>query len=527
MELESDNYDVIVLGTGLAESIAAASLAKAGKTVLHLDPNDYYGGEQASLTLDELVEWSTNQSSISASSSSSSSASTGSVSYSRLTTTELTPSLNNDRRRYALSLFPSLLPSRGSLIDTLIASDVSKYVSFRLLDSVSVWDLENDEARRVPGSKEEVFKDKSVGLLDKRRLMKFLMFAGGEFEDDDLLKGKETQPLLDFLQESFAIPPSLATSITFAIAHCSSPQDETLPALIRTRRYLRSIGRYGPSPFLVGQYGGAGEVAQGFCRACAVFGGTYILGSSAKPESIETSDTGVTVKIPSHPRPVTASHLISSPNHLPPSISINSASSSSSSSGESKVTANCVAVLSSLPKALRRRKPVQPEDEVEKSEEGEEDSKDEENDDTAVILFPPEGEGSLVRAFVMGEGTGSCPPGQFILYLSTSATADTSPANILQPYLQRLSPEPLFEAYYLSHRSSAASSNSEPNPTSPVIVLRPYGDAELLTEGLDWEAKEGERAYYAIMGEGTEEGRGFFEKGESEEEEMGIGADDL
>ena len=44
--------------------------------------------------------------------------------------------------------------------------------------------------KRVPGSKEEVFKDKSIGLVDKRRLMKFLMFVAGEFEDDEILKGE-------------------------------------------------------------------------------------------------------------------------------------------------------------------------------------------------------------------------------------------------------------------------------------------------------------------------------------------------
>ncbi|QRW15741.1 Rab proteins geranylgeranyltransferase component A [Rhizoctonia solani] len=56
------------------------------------------------------------------------------------------------------------------------------------------------------------------------------------------------------------------------------PTDQTLPALVRTRTYLRSVGRYGPSPFLIGHYGGAGELAQGFCRTCAVQGGTYVLG---------------------------------------------------------------------------------------------------------------------------------------------------------------------------------------------------------------------------------------------------------
>lgn len=164
------------------------ALAKAGKTVLHIDPNDYYGSDQASLTLDELITWSGRHGASSLSSISY-------PQYSYASTSSINPSLEKDKRRYALSLFPAVLPSRGELIDTLITSDVSKYVSFRLLDTIAIWvdDPESQEVggtlRRVPGSKEAVFKDKSVSLMDKRRLMKFLMFAGGEFEEDDLLKG--------------------------------------------------------------------------------------------------------------------------------------------------------------------------------------------------------------------------------------------------------------------------------------------------------------------------------------------------
>lgn len=187
-ELESDSYDVVVIGTGIAESIAAAALAKAGKTVLHLDPNEYYGGEQASLTLDELIDWSTKHLE----------SSSGAVSYTHASTSALTPALQNDRRRYALSLFPAILPSRGPLIDVLISSGVSKYVSFKLLDSVNIWDEGCAGARKVPGSKEEIFKDKSVSLMDKRKLMKFFMFAAGEFEHSDILRGEATGLLVRY-----------------------------------------------------------------------------------------------------------------------------------------------------------------------------------------------------------------------------------------------------------------------------------------------------------------------------------------
>lgn len=150
---------------------------------MHLDENDYYGGDQASLTVPELIEWCAQRSS------SSPRSTYLKAQASRFTHAKASAEIPNGRR-YALSLFPAILPSRGPLIDTLIASDVSKYVSFRLLGSVSIWDPYTSQPMRVPGSKEAVFKEKRFGLLEKRRLMKFLLFAAGDFETDEILIGE-------------------------------------------------------------------------------------------------------------------------------------------------------------------------------------------------------------------------------------------------------------------------------------------------------------------------------------------------
>jgi Rab GDP dissociation inhibitor len=50
----NETYDVIVLGTGLKECVLSGLLATKGKKVLHLDRNEYYGGETASLNLSNL-----------------------------------------------------------------------------------------------------------------------------------------------------------------------------------------------------------------------------------------------------------------------------------------------------------------------------------------------------------------------------------------------------------------------------------------------------------------------------------------
>ncbi|GMY35209.1 rab escort protein 1-like isoform X2 [Fagus crenata] len=43
--IEPSNFDLIVLGTGLLESMIAAATSTNNKTVLHLDPNPFYGSQ--------------------------------------------------------------------------------------------------------------------------------------------------------------------------------------------------------------------------------------------------------------------------------------------------------------------------------------------------------------------------------------------------------------------------------------------------------------------------------------------------
>lgn len=55
--LDKTVFDAIILGTGFTQTIVAAALARAGKTVLHLDENDYYGGESGAFGFRDLVRW--------------------------------------------------------------------------------------------------------------------------------------------------------------------------------------------------------------------------------------------------------------------------------------------------------------------------------------------------------------------------------------------------------------------------------------------------------------------------------------
>lgn len=48
-------FDLVVIGTGFQESIIAAAASRVGKTVLHIDENEYYCGYWASFSLDAFM----------------------------------------------------------------------------------------------------------------------------------------------------------------------------------------------------------------------------------------------------------------------------------------------------------------------------------------------------------------------------------------------------------------------------------------------------------------------------------------
>ncbi|KAK2882342.1 rab proteins geranylgeranyltransferase component A 1 [Channa argus] len=50
-------FDVVILGTGLAESVVAAACARVGQRVLHLDRRSYYAANWASFTFNGLLTW--------------------------------------------------------------------------------------------------------------------------------------------------------------------------------------------------------------------------------------------------------------------------------------------------------------------------------------------------------------------------------------------------------------------------------------------------------------------------------------
>ncbi|KDQ28838.1 hypothetical protein PLEOSDRAFT_39065 [Pleurotus ostreatus PC15] len=489
-----DEFDVILLGTGLTESITAAALAKAGVKVAQIDTNPYYGAENASLSLDELTQWADEQNNTQLPER------YRSISYSSKSIA--------DGRRYSISLSPAVIPSVGPHITSLVASGVAKYGGFKLLQNISIYS--SGKLHNVPGSKEDIFKNTEITLLEKRRVMRFLMFAASEFEEKSELWGKKDLPFSQFLESTFSLSNAMNTVICFALAYCFHPSDPTENALIRIRRYLRSHGRYGPSSFIIGQYGGAGEIAQGFCRTAAVHGGVYVLGRSigsitpipsldAPSDRSEqtTQAPSYTVTLNDFPEPLTCRVLISSlhlaPEDLGGSAQYIPLDPSYDRTHFGLTVARCVAIIDK-PVIFASTDAAASDEDAGDLEEPK--ARQPDPSDVASIIFPPstlEGgsDSAAATVIIMGAGTMSTPEGKWIVYIMLPVPGNTrsSSEDLLQPYLSHIltltsvpdsgdqpdhgSSHLLFKLFYLEHNDPPQSPTAPCPPSASFFITPP------------------------------------------------------
>ena len=377
----------------------------------HVDPNPYYGADEATLTLDELVQWAEAHST---------NPTEDPVHY---RVDYLSPNRPSHPKQYSISLSPTVIPSVGPFISSLISSGVARYGSYKLLGPMAIY--RNGKFQSVPQNKESIFQDRSIPLIEKRRLMRFLVFASGEFEKSPELQGKEDTPFDHFLRGSFSLSEEISKVIMFSLASCNfsagemaiylfhasshSYLESTSAALRRVRSCLKSTGRYGASPFLVGYYGGSGEITQGFCRATAVNGGVYILGRKISNLMVNgpQEPERFSVEIEDIPDPLRSSCVLSSTTCVPRCLRsrVNLISSDSATPGTAyfqvQAVARCVAIVDGtiVPPRLYGTDDIPP-------VEGQSDS--------FLVVFPP---GSLdggsltssVTLLTAGAGTMSAP----------------------------------------------------------------------------------------------------------------------
>ncbi|CAD7086515.1 unnamed protein product [Hermetia illucens] len=248
-----EEYDAIVLGTGLKECILSGMLSVSGKKVLHIDRNKYYGGESASITpLDEL--------------------------FTRFNLDA--PGEKYGRGRdWNVDLIPKFLMANGSLVKLLIHTGVTRYLEFKSIEGSYVY--KGGKIAKVPVDQKEALASDLMGMFEKRRFRNFLIYVQ-DFREDDPKTWKDFDPTksnMQALYDKFGLDRNTQDFTGHALALFRDDDYLNDPAVNTIRRiklYSDSLARYGKSPYLYPMYG-LGELPQGFARLSAIYGGTYML----------------------------------------------------------------------------------------------------------------------------------------------------------------------------------------------------------------------------------------------------------
>ncbi|KAG8940911.1 Rab GDP dissociation inhibitor alpha [Tulasnella sp. 424] len=285
-----EEYDVIVLGTGLTECILSGLLSREGKKVLHMDRNDYYGGESASLNLTQL--------------------------YRKFRPGQEPPAELGRDRDYNIDLIPKFIIASGELTKILVHTDVTRYMEFKQIAGSYVY--RDGKISKVPSTEMEAVKSPLMGLFEKRRAKNFFSFLQS-WKDEDATTHQGIDLDKDSMKtvyEKFGLESGTQDFIGHAMAlyldddYITKP---ARPAYDRIVLYTQSMARYGKSPYIYPLYG-LGELPQSFARLSAIYGGTYML--DKKVDEIVTDDTGKFVGVRSGQETVKAKQVIGDPSYF-------------------------------------------------------------------------------------------------------------------------------------------------------------------------------------------------------------------
>ena len=266
-----DHCDILIMGTGLTESVLAAALSWQGVEVLHIDRNNYYGDLSLTMTIEQLKKWchEVNQ---------------GKIPHFQDAQIYIPGGGSRiSSKDYGIDLTPRLMFAQSDLLALLVQLRVYRYLEFQSLSNFHVFENDNFNKNVSNTSKEDIFTDQSLSLKTKRQLMKLLKFILADSQDESkqsVLAENAATPIAEFLEKNFHLETPQINELIYLIGLCPLSQTTAPDALARIRRFLTSFDVYGNFPVMMLKYGGPVEISQGFCRSAAVAGTTYKLNTN-------------------------------------------------------------------------------------------------------------------------------------------------------------------------------------------------------------------------------------------------------
>jgi Rab GDP dissociation inhibitor len=250
-------YDAIVMGTGLKECILSGLLSVKGMKVLHVDRNNYYGAECASLNLTNLFE---------------------KFNAGQAPPQAFFDALGKDRD-YNVDLIPKCIMATGKLVKILLHTKVTRYLEWKSIDASYVY--KKEKVFKVPATGTEAISSSLLGLFEKRRFRNFLMYLADYDKDKPAShKGYDLRTMtMEKLYDEYGLETGTRQFVGHAMAleiddsYLGKPALDCVEAI---QLYCYSLDRYGKSPYIYPLYG-LGGLPEGFSRLCAIHGGTFML----------------------------------------------------------------------------------------------------------------------------------------------------------------------------------------------------------------------------------------------------------
>ncbi|KAF5100620.1 hypothetical protein DV451_002505 [Geotrichum candidum] len=287
-----EEYDVIVLG--LTECILSGIMSVEGKKVLHIDRQDHYGAESASLNLTQL--------------------------YKKFRPSQKPAEALGKDRDWNVDLIPKFIMAGGELTKILTETAVLPYLEFTQISGSYVY--RDGRIAKVPSTQMEAIKSSLMGIFEKRRARNFFEFIGN-FKKDDVSTHQGLNLERNTMTEvylKFGLEPGTRDFIGHAMALWTTDDYLQKPALETIERiimYLHSVARYGKSPYIYPLYG-LGELPQAFARMSAVHGGTYMLNKPV--DGLVYGEDGKVTGVKSGDEVAKAPIVIGDPTYFPDKV---------------------------------------------------------------------------------------------------------------------------------------------------------------------------------------------------------------
>jgi Rab GDP dissociation inhibitor len=294
------DYDIILVGTSLKECFLSGLLAAVDKKkILHLDRNDYYGGESASFNLQQIVA------------------------------KFAPPDSNIDQKAlgrssdYSVDASPKFLMGKGTLVECLRKLIPEDYLRYQKIQGSFVY--HEKALHKVPTTANEGLNSGLLGFTQKFRFRGFVNFVDAFDENDTKTHSGYNMKTMTMGQiyNEFSLDKTSQTFISHALAlQCDDKHlnELAVPILKRIKLYAQSLLIFQTSPYVYPQYG-LGGLAESFSRLSSIYGCTFITGCDVKAINYgeDGSFSGLTF---SHPATgeisATAKKIIGDPSYFAP-----------------------------------------------------------------------------------------------------------------------------------------------------------------------------------------------------------------